>query len=175
MIRKATAADIAGIVDIYERILEREDAGLCQTGWVRGVYPTEATATEALRQGTLFVCEENGSIAAAAKIDHAQAQAYADCSWAYEADDEQIMVLHTLVVDPEKSGLGWGKRFMAFYESYALRHGCTVLRMDTNARNAAARRLYAALGFREASIVNCDFNGIGDVALVCLEKKLASV
>lgn len=33
-------------------------------------------------------------------------------------------------------------------------------------------RLYARLGYREAGIVPCVFNGIKGVGLVCLEKKL---
>ena len=61
---------------------------------------------------------------------------------------------------------------MAFYEEYARENGCPYLRMDTNARNLAARRLYAYLGYWEAGIVPCVFNGIQDVQLVCLEKKL---
>jgi len=32
--------------------------------------------------------------------------------------------------------------------------------------------LYKRLGYREAGIVPCVFNGIPDVMLVCLEKKL---
>ena len=82
------------------------------------------------------------------------------------------MVLHTLVVDPEMGGLGLGSRFVAFYEDYARAQGCAVLRMDTNARNLRARRMYAQLGYREAGIVPCTFNGIPSVQLVCLEKRL---
>ena len=44
--------------------------------------------------------------------------------------------------------------------------------MDTNEKNAAARRLYARLGYREAGIVPCVFNGIKGVGLVCLEKRV---
>lgn len=44
--------------------------------------------------------------------------------------------------------------------------------MDTNAKNLRARAMYAALGYREAGIVPCVFNGIPDVMLVHLEKKL---
>lgn len=47
-----------------------------------------------------------------------------------------------------------------------------MLRIDTNAINSAARRLYAKLGYREADIVLCVFNGIPNVNLVLLEKKL---
>ena len=54
----------------------------------------------------------------------------------------------------------------------ARENGCTVLRMDTNAKNAAARRLYQKLGYAEPDIVPCKFNGIPNVQLVLLEKKL---
>ena len=52
------------------------------------------------------------------------------------------MRLHTLVVSPSASGKGYGKKFVKFYEDYALSHGCPEIRMDTNARNAVARGLY---------------------------------
>ena len=61
---------------------------------------------------------------------------------------------------------------MGFYEDYARENGCKVLRMDTNARNLRARAMYAKLGYREAGTVPCAFNGIPDVQLVLLEKKL---
>ena len=82
------------------------------------------------------------------------------------------MVLHTLVIAPEYAGQGFGSRFVAFYESYAARHGCTWLRMDTNVRNTAARALYKKMGYTEASVIPCTFNGIEGVDLVCLEKRL---
>ena len=82
------------------------------------------------------------------------------------------MALHTLVVDPGTAGRGCGKAFVAFYEQYAIDYGCAYLRMDTNAINVGARRFYAKLGFWEAGIVECTFNGIPGVKLVCLEKKL---
>ena len=44
--------------------------------------------------------------------------------------------------------------------------------MDTNARNARARAMYRRLGYREAGIAPCVFNGIPGVELVCLEKSL---
>lgn len=83
-----------------------------------------------------------------------------------------MFVLHTLTVDPELSGQGIGRAFVQFYEDTARERGCAVLRMDTNAKNAAARRLYAHLGYREADIVPCAFNSIPNVRLVLLEKKL---
>ena len=173
MIRKAAAADIPAIAGIYDRILTKEEAGQATIGWARGVYPTEGFARRALEAKDLFVLEDGGAICATARINQEQVPEYAGGDWLYgDAPDAEIMVLHTLVVDPQAAGRGYGRAFVSFYEQYAKDHGCRYLRMDTNAVNAAARRFYAKLGFRESGIVGCVFNGIPDVKLVCLEKKL---
>ena len=172
-IRRAVLEDIPGVTAIYDHILTEEENGQAVVGWIRGVYPTEKTALDALKAGTLFVLEKDGAIAAAAKIDQNQVPEYADAPWRYpDAPQLQVMVLHTLVVAPAQAGMGCGTEFVRFYEKYALEKGCPYLRMDTNARNTAARRLYARLGYWEAGIVPCAFNGIPGVGLVCLEKKL---
>ena len=170
-IRKATAGDVPGVVKIYEELLDAQDAGRRTIGWVRGVYPTAETARAALARGDLFVLED-GEILAAAIINQRQVDAYYGAPWEYEAADEQVCVLHTLVVSPRASGRGYGPRFVAFYEDYARAMGCPELRMDTNAKTAAARALYAHLGYHEVAIIPTVFNGIRSVNLVLLEKHL---
>lgn len=174
MIRKAREEDIPQVAEIYGRILENEAAGRVSTGWQPGVYPTARTAREALAQDELYVMEESGSVAAAARINRAQVDVYAQCPWQYEAPAEQVMVLHTLVVDPRTAGAGYGTRFVDFYERLARESGCPFLRMDTNERNTPARSLYRRLGYREAAVLPCTFNGIPGVRLVCLEKYLGA-
>ena len=171
-IRKSRENDIDAVTAIYEAILGEEEAGRGSTGWQRGVYPTQQTAGEAHRKGELFVMEEEGKVVAAARINQEQVPEYADCPWKYDAPDEEIMVLHTLVVDPGQGGKGLATKFVAFYQDYALKNGCRFLRMDTNENNTAARGLYNKLGFFEPGFVSCIFNGIAGVRLVCLEKRL---
>ena len=162
-IRPATADDLPRIEQIYDAIHTAEETGAASVGWARGVYPTRATAQAAL---------DDGALVAAGRIDQVQVPVYAQVPWQYAAPPEQVLVLHTLVVDPTIAGHGYGTQFVRFYARRARALGCTVLRIDTNAKNAAARRLYARLGFREAAIVPCTFNGIAGVELVCLEKRL---
>lgn len=169
---KAGEKHIDAIEGIYSRIIDAQETGGSFVGWQRGVYPTRQTALDALGRGDLFVCVDGGQVAAAAIINRIQVPVYAEVGWLYPAEPDEVMVLHTLVVDPLCSGRGYGSAFVAFYEGYARQSGCPVLRMDTNEKNAAARRLYARLGYREAGIVPCVFNGIKGVGLVCLEKKL---
>ena len=172
MIRKALEADIPAVAAIYDKLHTEEEAGRATIGWIRGVYPTQDTARTALQRDDLFVLEENGRIVGAAILNQTQVDAYRGGSWTFAAADSEVMVLHTLVIDPETSGRGYGKEFVAFYEEYAREKGCKVLRMDTNCRNARARAMYRKLGFREAGIVPCTFNGIAGVELVLLEKLL---
>ena len=138
----------------------------------RGVYPTEGTARAAVGNGDMFVMEEAGRIIASARINHEQMPSYASAAWSVEVPDEEVMVMHTLTVDPEMRGHGVGDRFIRFYEDYSMQHGSHVLRIDTNERNLNARRKYAAAGYAECGIIPCKFNGIPDVHLVCLEKVL---
>lgn len=64
--------------------------------------------------------EEGGAVVAAARINRIQVPVYADVPWRYpDVPDEQVMVLHTLVVEPACSGKGYGTKFVAFYEDYA--------------------------------------------------------
>jgi len=171
-IRKAAKADIQAVSAIFSAIHAAEEQGKLVIGWVREIYPTKETACAALSRGDLFVLEADGCIVGSAIINRIQVPDYARGSWQYTADDDEIMVLHTLCIHPDAMGKGYGKAFVSFYEGYAVAHGCPCLRMDTNAVNANARAMYRKLGYRKAGIVPCVFNGIEGVGLVLLEKYL---
>lgn len=171
-IRRARLTDTEDICKIYENIHDEEEKGITTIGWIRNVYPTRKTAEDALKRNDLFVMTEENKIVAAAVINHIQVAEYKYASWRHPARDNEVMVLHCLTVDPFEKNKGYGKAFIAFYENYAREKGCTALRIDTNARNSRARNLYRRLGYEEAGIVNCVFNGIPEVRLVCLEKYL---
>lgn len=171
-IRKATEHDIVHISNIYEEMHTEEEKGRVVIGWIRDIYPTRLTAEAALKRGDLFVAEEAGRIVGSAIINQRQDDAYQNANWTEDVLEQEVMVLHTLVIAPQASGKGYGKQFIHYYEEYARTHGCRYLRMDTNQKNVKARALYQKLGYKEIGIVPCEFNGIEGVQLVLLEKKL---
>lgn len=175
LFRKAKAEDIDAVSRIYADIHTEEEEGRVTIGWIRGVYPERVTAEAALERGDLFVLEEEGEVWGTAIINQHQVDVYEGAGWSQEAPCERVMVLHTLIISPAWSGRGYGRSFVKFYEEYAAEHGSPYLRMDTNARNRNARALYKKLGYREADIVPCVFNGIEGVQLVLLEKKLTLI
>ncbi|WP_297393036.1 GNAT family N-acetyltransferase [uncultured Peptoniphilus sp.] len=172
IIRKAKAGDLDAIEKIYNKILLKEEMGQLTTGWERGIYPKRETAEAALKRNDMFVMEDEGSIVGSGVINKDQLDVYAKGKWKFAAKDSEVMVLHTLAIDTDKSGRGYGKRFVKFYEDYGRKSGCKYLRMDTNERNKPARSLYKKLGFDEIDCLSCIFNGLKGVNLILFEKKL---
>ena len=170
MIRKAGKRDLDAVETLYGEIHDAEESGIITTGWIRAIYPTRGTAEKALARDDLFVLEEDGYILGSGIINQQQVDVYEGAAWKNQVPDEQVCVLHTLVISPAARGKGYGRAFIRFYEEYARQHGCTELRIDTNERNLAARAMYSKHGYREIGIVPTIFNGIPGVSLVLLEK-----
>ncbi len=171
-IRKAAGTDLNSVVRIYDEIHTAEEEGKCTTGWIRKIYPVRETAEKALERGDLFVLEDGGRILGTALINQIQVDVYHGAPWKHNVPEDQVCVLHTLVISPDAAGKGYGTAFVRFYEQYAAEHGWPELRIDTNAKNQAARRMYRQLGYQEISIVPTDFNGIPGIDLVLLEKHI---
>lgn len=172
MIRKATAKDIDAVEKLYDAIHTAEENGKQTIGWIRGIYPVRKTAETALARDDLFVLEDDGKICGTGILNKIQVDSYAEGHWEHEVPDERVCVLHTLVIDPDSAGKGYGKAFIEYYETYARENGCTELRIDTNARNEVARAMYKKHGYTEIGIVPTVFNSIEGVQLVLLEKYL---
>ena len=173
-IREAVEADLDAVEKLYDAIHTAEENGKQIIGWIRGVYPVRTTAETALRRGDLFVLEDDGKIRGTGIINKIQVDCYRKGNWKHDVPEEQVCVLHTLVIDPDCAGKGYGRAFLTFYETCAQKIGCVELRIDTNARNAAARSMYRKHGYTEIGIVPTVFNGIPGVDLVLLEKYLGT-
>ena len=172
MIRLAREGDIDAVAEIYSHIHDGEEMGQSTVGWTRNVYPTRKTAIDALARGDMYVIELEGKVAGCAIINKTQLDGYFTANWKYKAEPDEVLVLHTLSIDPVQQGKGLGRAFVNYYEQMARESGCKVLRIDTQKKNVSARALYQKLGFIESDFLVCDFYGIDSVQLVLLEKKV---
>ena len=172
MIRKAEYADLNAVERVYSKVHQAEEEGRTSTGWKRNIYPTRDTAEAAYGRGDLYVLEEEGQILGVGIINKIQVDVYSKAPWDHKVDDDKVCVLHTLVISPAAGRRGLGKEFIKYYEDYARDRGLYELRIDTNEINHVARSLYKKLGYKEITIVPTNFNGLGDINLVLLEKWL---
>lgn len=119
-----------------------------------------------------FVCESDGVVLASAIINSCQEPCYSGGDWTLGVNDSEVLVLHTLTVDPRMAGKGIGRSFVAFYKDYARANGYHSLRLDTQTVNDSGRRLYPRLGYRQADIVDTDFHGLRAIRLILFEKMI---
>jgi GNAT superfamily N-acetyltransferase len=96
--------------------------------------------------GTVLVAEEDGAVVGFI------------CVWARVPPDDPSEVrfsahVSDLVVLPAWRGRGIGRALLQRGETYARSRGAARLRIGVLARNADARRLYAATGFREVYVL----------------------
>lgn len=107
IIRKAVSKDIDAVVSIYDKIHTAEEKGKVVIGWKRDIYPTRKTAEDATLRDDLFVMEEDGFLFGSGIINKEQVDVYEKAKWNHDAKPEEIMVLHTLVIDPDKKERAW--------------------------------------------------------------------
>ena len=157
MIRIAKESDLPAVAAVYEAILDHEDAtGLHYTGWKRGAYPTADTARNIFNAGTLYVgVDEDGAIWGSMNLNGVQLPEYKNGGWSIPAEDDQVAVIHTLTIHPDRAG-----------------QGKTVMRFDTGVSNAVSNHLYPVIGYRFAGTVDTFFMGYVHCPLNLYEKKL---
>ena len=173
MIRPARDADLDPIARIYDEILDLEDARpVSYTNWQRGRYPTRDTARQALEEGTLWVLEEEGAVCGCVNLNGEQLPEYANIPWQYAAQDNEVGVIHTLVIHPAWSGKGKARELVAFCEEHCRQQGKRVIRLDTYVNNQPANSMYPRLGYRFAGTSHFLFQGFLPEDLNCYEELL---
>lgn len=160
MIRKAVSQDIEQIEKSYVELLLHEKEHGAYTVWELGVYPTRATAEKALAEQSLYVLEEEGEICASIIANHVQPNEYEQIKWKYQAEAQEMLVIHLLCVRPSKAGHGYGKSLVQFVIEEAKRMKCKTVRLDTGSQNKPAVSLYTKLGFEIAGTTTMAVGGL---------------
>lgn len=150
MIRKAVRQDAAAIAQTYDTLLRHEMLHGSHSNWKLHVYPTIEVPESKIPEGSMYVLEECGEICASMVLNQEQAEEYAAVNWLYPALPQNVLVIHTLCIPPQKAGHGYGGQMVTFAQEYAEKSGRHVIRIDTYAHNEPAKKLYQKHGFRIA-------------------------
>lgn len=172
LIRTATEADVKKAAQCYENLFEYEQKNGSFSNWKAGLYPVEKTALDAFDNNWLFVLEDENGIAASMILNSNQAEEYKNIKWRITAAEDQVLVIHTLCVSPEKKGLGYGKKMVNFAVEYAKKQGFKTIRIDTWKNNIPAQKLYIGQGFELLGEQHVLHAGVINEVLVYLDKIL---
>ena len=169
ILRLATLPDLPALLSLVRRVVPLMHAdGIFQ--W-DDTYPNEQVFGADIHAGQLWIADpEDGVVAGVAAITTEQYPEYAQVGWDI---DEPAVVVHRLAVDPAYRGAGIAIALMRQAEVVAQETGISVLRVDTNTKNAATQRLFPKLGYTLGGEFSLDFRP--GLRFVCYEKRLAPV
>lgn len=161
MVRPASAEDVEAVGKMYDAVnayFERT-INYCAPNWKKGVYPASADARRAYGEGSLFVRKEGERVVGSVVIDGSQHPEYRKIPWGFQGPDNQVMVLHTLVVDPDFRNCKVGEEIVRFAIEYCRNRNAKAIRLDTHYRNLPARKLYEKCGFCSMGLTTAFING----------------
>ena len=84
-------------------------------------------------------------------VDKVQPAEYTKILWNQTFANDEVMVLHLLMVRPSKAGKGIAASLVRYAMELAGNSSCKALRLDTGSQNIPALSLYKKLGFQIAA------------------------
>ena len=173
MIRKATFDDIESIEDTYNEHFKHEMEHGAFTVFKKGIYPTGKDAEKAVDAGALYVYDENSDIAGSMIVDKIHPPEYTKVFREQTFADDEVMVIHLLMVRPSKAGKGIATSLVKYAMELAGNSSCKALRLDTGSQNIPALSLYKKLGFQIVAAASMNVgNAIEHSGHLFLEKVL---
>lgn len=161
IIRRGLPEDLDALENLYGEVCDHMAATVNYTGWKRDIYPARQDAEAGIREGTLFLAEENGRAAGSFILSSRQEAAYAGVKWQAVLEEQDVRTIYTFAVSPQWRGKGVGRAMLARAAQYASEQGAKALRLDVYEKNLPAIRLYESAGFRYVDTVSLGLEDIG--------------
>lgn len=171
-IRLGTPEDLDALVQLYDAVCDHMAAAVNYTGWKKGAYPARQDAEEGIRDGILYLAEEDGEAMGSFILSHRQEDAYAGVKWQADLPERDVLTIYTFMVDPQKRGRGIGREMLHFAASQGLAQGAKAIRLDVYEKNLPAIKLYESAGFRYIDTVSLGLEDIGLDRFLLYEKLL---
>ena len=90
IIRKGAAEDLDAVEKLYGEVCGHMAATVNYCGWKRDVYPARQDAEAGIREGTLFLVEEDGEAAGSFILSPRQEAAYAGVKWQADLEERDV-------------------------------------------------------------------------------------
>lgn len=153
-LRLAENDDVPYIMEIIRKVIPgMHAAGNYQ--WDE-YYPAETTFNKDIKNGTLYVFEEENVIKGCIVADDNHAFAYDDIPWALARMD--CLALHRLAVDPNFQGQGIAQKILRGIIEIGQEKSYLGIHTDTSQENKPMQQLFGKLGFDYKGHLNLDDN-----------------
>lgn len=160
-IRNAKIEEFNKIRAFYHEMTDWLETAPYGPGWKKDIYPSPEELTDALENGELWVCEENGEYIASMILNSHSQEEYARVEWGVDAKGDEVLLIHALGVKPEYHGKGVSRKMVEFAIERARKGGYKAMRLDVLDGNLPAERLYPKFNFRLVAALEMFYEDTG--------------
>ncbi|MDR2939273.1 MAG: GNAT family N-acetyltransferase [Clostridiales bacterium] len=165
MFRLAKYEELDIVIDIYDRLAGHLEENINYSHWKKGVYPVAETAEDGIKGNSLFVLVDESienKIVGSVILNSDQPAQYENAPFDKRFKGSEVLVIHTLVVDPMylRNNIGWA--IMCSIDKYAVSNGFKTIRLDTYYKNTPASGLYEKAGYNLVGLFDLElgFKGL---------------
>ena len=146
-INKCTYDDLSAVGKLYDNVTKYLEEHVNYPKWTHGEYPSLASATIALNDGSLYCVKQGDKIVSAFVLNSDPQGDYSVGDWSKFIPEGEYMVIHSLAVLDDCKGKGVGQEVVKFCIDTAKEQGYKGIRVDVVPGNFPARNLYEKMGF----------------------------
>ena len=146
-INKCTYDDLSAVGKLYDTVTKYLEEHVNYPKWTHGEYPSLASATIALNDGSLYCVKQGDKIVSAFVLNSDPQGDYTVGDWSKFIPEGEYMVIHSLAVLDECKGKCIGQQVVKFCLDTAKEQGYKGVRVDVVPDNFPARNLYEKMGF----------------------------
>lgn len=147
-IRLAGEVDLAAVTTLYHEVSDAMIGSPYDCSWRRDMHPSDPFIARLVRDGGMFIAEDEDVIIAAVGIDHDLGHDYGSLSWQVDVPEDEVAVIHLLTVAPAWRGGGVSRVLLRTCLDEARARGMRTARLDATSNNAPAIALYESEGFK---------------------------
>ncbi|MFX1396568.1 MAG: GNAT family N-acetyltransferase [Promethearchaeota archaeon] len=131
-------------------------------------YPNKVYLEQAIIRENLFILKIENIINGAVILNTDQSHEWKTINWKLK----NPLIIHAFVINPEFQDQGYGKRFLAFCESFARENEYHSIRLDCFIKNEASNKLYKHSGYEDRGLVIFEQKSENNKEYICYEKEL---
>lgn len=158
MIRKATNADLDGIMVVIEDGRKAlKSLGLSQWNGPLG-YPNRGNFIKDIEDGGCFIALDNNEVVGTETLGFAFYEySIAGDTVKWLIDTKNYVAIHRFCVRSDYKGLGFSHQLLEQALNFAKENGCLSVRIDTHPGNIAMQKLLLKEGFTNCGYVIYDY------------------
>lgn len=134
------------LAELYRQVVARLIANVNYPKWSRE-YPCRESIRDCIQKGEQFMCLEEGKLVGAVVLNENPGGRYEAGEWTRSLAPGEYLVIHTLAVAAQFSGMGIGGKMVDSCIEYARKHPYKAVRLDVVPENIPAAHLYKKKGF----------------------------